>query len=399
VTILCEPDLELAAELAPALDLPVRSVGTLDEAVAAVRADPNEHLLVVGPEAPLEDVLATATALRSERPGLAIVLLRTQIARRDVRRVAAAGVRQVVGTADSHALATVCRQLREETSLLVAERPVPGLAAGTEHLQQSPTPQGRVVTVFSPKGGSGKTTVSTNLAVALNDSSERRVCLVDLDLEFGDVAISLRLEPMKSLVDAVTTDAPDDADAAVNMLVTPFRPGLDCILAPIEPGAATKISASLVADLLQLLRSRYDYIVVDTPSQLSETVLAAVDAADELILLANPEIPALKNLRLTIDTLDLIDQRRDARLIVFNKADDALGLTAAEVEQALGVSIAARVPASRDVPASINKGVPIVAAQPNHPVSIAIRDFAAQFIVKAPAAASGRRRGLFRRRS
>lgn len=406
MTILCEPDSGVATELAPALDGPVTTVASLKAAAAGLDGDPSERVLVIGAKAPLRDVLRAAKKLRSRRPGLAILLLRHEILAEDVGRAVAAGVRQVIPDDDPRPLVEACRQLRAESALLVAERPSAEPAedlpadepVDVESIEPPEAERGRVITVFSPKGGSGKTTISTNLAVALHDDGARRVCLVDLDLEFGDVAISLRLEPVKSLVDAVTTDAPDDDDQAIAMLTTEFRSGLDCILAPIEPGDAGKIPVQLISDLLRLLRSRYDYIVVDTPSQLSENVLAAVDAADELVLLTNPEIPALKNLRLTLDVLDLLAYRREARLILFNKADDAAGLTATEVEGALGAPLAAQIPASRDVPASINKGVPIVAARPDHPVSVAIRGFARQFIVKV-ADPGKRRRSLFRRRS
>lgn len=260
---------------------------------------------------------------------------------------------------------------------------------------------GRTITVFSPKGGTGKTTIATNLAVALHRGGRSRVCLLDLDLEFGDVAISLSLEPIKSLLDAVTAGVERDEDDAIATLITEYRPGLDCVLAPIEPGDAVKIPAEIVAALLAVLPYRYDYIVVDTPSQFSENVLSALDASDHQVLIANPEIPSLKNLRLTLDMLDLLRYPHDVRSIVFNRADDASGLSDTDVQNALRAPIAAYVPASRDVPASINRGVPIVAAKPDHPVSKAIRQFASQVIVgdsNSPRARAGRGR-LFRRRS
>jgi pilus assembly protein CpaE len=260
---------------------------------------------------------------------------------------------------------------------------------------------GRTITVFSPKGGTGKTTVATNLAVALHQDGRQRVCLVDLDLEFGDVAISLRLEPVKSLVDAVNGELERDEDDAVGTLTTEYRPGLDCILAPIEPGDAAKIPADIVTALLAVLPYRYDYVVVDTPSQFSEIVLAALDASDHHVLITNPELPSLKNLRLTLDMLDLLRYGHEQRSIVFNRADDSSGLSETDLGDALRAPIAARVPASRDVPASINRGVPIVAARPDHPVSKAIRAFATDVLIgdKASAHNSAGLGRLFRRRS
>jgi pilus assembly protein CpaE len=256
-----------------------------------------------------------------------------------------------------------------------------------------------VITVFSPKGGSGKTTIATNLSIALNRTG-RRVCLIDLDLEFGDVAISLRLTPVRTLVDAVVAEA-GYAHGDVQALVIAYADGMDCILAPVEPGEAGKIPVKLVTDLVGQLRERYDYIVIDTPSQFSEHVLAALDVSDHHVLLTNPEFPALKNLRLTLDMFDLLGYDPGRRSIIFNRDDAAVGLTAADAEAALNSPLAVHVPASRDVTASINRGVPIVAAKPDHPVSAAIRGFA-RSLADEPVRhikRSGRRTRFLRRRA
>ena len=172
--------------------------------------------------------------------------------------------------------------------------------------------------------------------------------------------------------------------------MTNFRPGLDCILAPVEPGDAEKIPATLVSQVLDRLRHRYDYVVIDTPSQFSEHVLAALDSSHHHVLLTTPEVPALKNLRLTLDMLDLLSYSREARSIVFNRSDAHGGLSAADVEAAIKSPIAVHVPSSRDVPVSINHGVPIAVAKPDHPVSQAIRRFADSSIVGETATARRR---------
>lgn len=253
---------------------------------------------------------------------------------------------------------------------------------------------GQIVTVFAAKGGCGKTTMATNLAVAL--SSSARVCLVDLDLDFGDVAISLRLTPSKSLVDVANLQhgAIDD-DAIVEGLVTPYSPQLDCVLAPAEPGDSEKVSTALVHQLLVVLRQGYDYVVIDTPSHFSEQVLAALDGTDHFILVTTPEITSLKNLRLTLDMFDLLGYARERRAIVFNRSDDLNGLTAADIEATVKAPIAAHVPASRDVPASINKGVPLAQSQPKHSVSVAIQQLATRSIKHQNVASESR---LFGRR-
>jgi pilus assembly protein CpaE len=425
VTILCEPDPAEATRLAAPLeaDGAVRTVPDLAAAALFVESEPAEHVVVIGRDAPLEEIAQFTRYLLEQRPGMSVLLLRRAYDPGVVEAALAAGVREVVPADNPTALgeayrrATAARlQVLDKTErgrpadladeLFDDAQPAPAgvmldkAAEVVGPVEGASTHLGKVVTVFSPKGGSGKTTISTNLAVALNGAGHR-VCLIDLDLEFGDVAISLRLTPVRTLVDAVTADL-TETDDEIQQLLTPFRDGMDCILAPIEPGESEKIPASLVAHLLGQLRRRYDYVVVDTPSQFSEHVLVALDASDHHVLLTNPELPALKNLRLTLDMFDLLGYDRARRSIVFNRDDPAVGLTAQDVEEALKAPIAVHVPASRDVPASINRGMPIVAAKPDHPVSAAIRRFASGTLASTHlvhANRSGRRTKLFRRRS
>ena len=144
------------------------------------------------------------------------------------------------------------------------------------------------------------------------------------------------------------------------------------MLAPVNPGDAELITPSIVAELIGRLRDRYDYVVIDTASQFSEHVLEAFDAADHHVLITTPEVPALKNLRLTLDMLDLLDYQRTSRSIVLNRADPKAGLSVADVEQAIRTSITAQFPATPDAPASINRGEPLPSNDPQHPFSRAV---------------------------
>jgi pilus assembly protein CpaE len=229
--------------------------------------------------------------------------------------------------------------------------------------------------VLSAKGGCGKTTFAINLALALHADGAHRVCLVDLDLETGDVANLLRLTADHSLHDA-HLKTPDTDRAVLASLVTRYRAGFDCILAPVEPGGAERVPLELVEDLLTVLPEIYDYVIVDTPVGFPGHVLAALDHADHQVLITMPEVPALKSLRMELDVLDLLSERRVPRSIVVNRTDPRIVLTAAQVEALLRSPIAGHVPYSWDVPASINLGTPILSSQRNHPVSNAIRHFA-----------------------
>lgn len=235
--------------------------------------------------------------------------------------------------------------------------------------------RGRIVTVFAPKGGYGKTTLATNLAAALNAGGTNRVCLVDLDLEFGDVAHWLHLEAKRSLLDGVPLLGAI-TPASICRLVTGYRQGFDCILAPSAPGANRGLPPAVTAEVLALLPLLYDYIVVDNAAGFSGHVLAALDAADHHVALSTTERPALRNLRHALDILELLAYEGKRASVVINQADSRLGLTDEEIDKVLKAPVTSFVPYVWDVPVSINRGVPLVYGKPDHPVSRAISDFA-----------------------
>jgi pilus assembly protein CpaE len=352
--------------------------------------DPHEFLVVIGPRAPTNEALAFAASLRMSRPAVGVVLTRHEV---DVALLTSAlqsGVREVVRAGDDAALAAACRRSYEVSRRMVADN-TPAVPEAGRH--------GQIVTVFAAKGGCGKTTLATNLGVVLAMGTGHRVCIVDLDLAFGDVAISMQLDPARTVVDALPMAGHLDTTGAASLL-TRYRPGLEVLLAPVTPGDAEKISPALVGELLTVLRSIFDYVVVDTPAQFSEHVLIAMDSSDHHALLTTPDVPALKNLRVTLDMLDLLSYPRQIRSIVVNRSDSKVGLSLEQVEQVVRCPISARVPSSRAVPISINKGTPITLDSPAHPVSHAIARFAQQRILPAaeatgvapePASRRGRR--------
>jgi pilus assembly protein CpaE len=265
--------------------------------------------------------------------------------------------------------------------------------------------RGRIVTVFSAKGGCGKTTLATNMAAVLADRGRREVALVDLDLAFGDVAIALQLFPAHTIADAVPLGENLDF-GALQSLLTPHSPGLTTLVAPVEPGTAEGIPARLVSRILEVLRDHFDYVIVDTPPAFDDHVLTAFDLSDVVALIATLDIPALKNLKLTLETMDLLNYPRDRWRIVLNRADSKVGLAIHEVEKSLRTPTAGQIPSSRDVPAAINRGVPIVLDDPRHSVSLAIKHFAENYVVNAQQSGQphsgdvkAERRGLLRRRT
>jgi pilus assembly protein CpaE len=343
--------------------------------------DPAENLVVIGPEVAIRDALGFASDMRMMRPAVGVILIRERVDVAMLIEALRAGVREVVPAGDRYALAAACRRSRE-VSHQQRTTIVPG--AGAE-----PAPEGQIVTVFAAKGGCGKTTLAVNLGVALAAVGGNRVCVVDMDLAFGDVALTVQLDPARTITDALPMAGHLDTTGASSLL-TPYRPGLEMLLAPVTPGDAEKISPALMGELLTVLRGLFDYIVVDTPPQLSEHVLTALDASTHHVLLTTPDVSALKNLRVTLDMLDLLSYPSQIRSVVLNRSDSKVGLSMEDVEGVVRWPIAARIPSSRDVPISINRGTPITVSTPRHPVSQAINRLAQQHVIGAAAATAPR---------
>ena len=356
--------------------------------------------VVLGPSTDLQTAMDLAQTLRVQRPSCGVVLVRRRIDTSVLADSLRAGVREVVDARDLSGLNGAVRRSQRLAAELREQ--------GSDPQPSGASPRrGRVVTIFSAKGGCGKTTLATNLAAALADGGRREVCLIDLDLAFGDVAIALQLFPAHTIADAVPLG--DNVDfTAVQSLLTPHSPGLTTLVAPVEPGSAGSIPATLVGQILEVLRNHFDYVVVDTPPAFDDQVLAAFDRSDVVALIATLDIPALKNLKLTVETLELLNFTRDRWRIVLNRADSKVGLSLNDVEKTLRTPISAQIPSSRDVPASINRGVPIVLDDPRHAVSQAIRSFAERYVVTADQPGDGaipsdlrtdRRGGFLRRKA
>ncbi len=339
--------------------------------------DPLPLTIVLGPSVAPHDAVGIAEQQRLRRPAVGVVLVRDTVDTRLLTEALRAGVREVVLASDLSAVADAVKRSDELSEALRAQS---ATEAGIDGVTK-----GMVVTVFSAKGGAGKTTLATNLAAALADRGRRDVVLIDLDLAFGDVAIALQLFPAHTIANAVPLAEADLDFAGLQALLTPHSPGLTTLAAPLEPGAAETVPATLVTKIIQVLQENFDYVVIDTPPAFDDQVLAAFDLSEVIVLIATLDIPALKNLKLTLETLDLLNYSRDKWRIVLNRADSKVGLPIVEVERTLRVPIVSHVPSSREVPHSINRGVPIVLDDPRHPVSLAIRDFAEDHIVTAGA--------------
>lgn len=387
MTVVVEHEPQAAATLVAALAA-ARSLATFDDLRHHLDEYPDEEAVVIGASVDLGSALRFSERMRLDRPTLGVVLVRRRVDSTLLAGALRAGLREVVEERDLAGLnAAVRRTLDLTRAMRVAQA---GGGVPRRHTRA------RVVTVFSAKGGCGKTSIAVNMAAALSNRGGR-VCVVDLDLAFGDVAISLQLMPQHTIADAVPLAATLDRDGVLSLL-THHRSGIAVLAAPAEPYLRETVPAGLVGEALDVVTSEFDWVVIDTPPGFDDHVLQALDRSDVLMLLVTPDIPALKNLKLTLDTLDLLNYPREVRQVIVNRSDAKVGLSLGDIEHTLASPLAALVPSSRDVPASINRGVALVQDNPKHPVSQAIQRFADELAAghgtAAPAAPTptGRRR-------
>jgi pilus assembly protein CpaE len=283
------------------------------------------------------------------------------------------------------------RQARLAAAVSLAGGAVPGLLgemgavptapAGTD---VPPGPMeslhGQVLTVFSTKGGSGKSVIATALATALAQRSDKPVCLVDADLQFGDVAVMLKLIPHHTIVDAVAALDRLDAPLLDSLLVTHEESGLKVLPAPLEPAFADQVGATEMVAIIELLRSFCSYVIVDTPSYFNDVVLGLVETSDKVLLVSGLDIPNVKNVKIGLQTLRLLNTPMEKLLLILNRANSKVKLDVGEVERTLQMKADVLVPSDVVVPQSVNKGEPVVIFAPKSSVSKAIFSLAEMFL-------------------
>ncbi len=233
---------------------------------------------------------------------------------------------------------------------------------------------GRVVTVFSPKGGSGKSVVSTNLAVAAATHAGKKTLLIDLDLQFGDAAIMLGLAPDNTVRELLGTPTALDGEK-LGVYTERHSSGVDVLPAPMSPEDAELVGEEAIRALLQVARESYDLVVVDTAPFFYGPMLATLDQTDQLLLLCNPDVPTLKNVRLTLKTLELLSFPGERLRIVLNRASANL-MDRGDVEAALDRKVDWVLPLDPSVPLAVNGATPAVLAAPDAPFGVAMLELA-----------------------
>jgi pilus assembly protein CpaE len=300
--------------------------------------------------------------LRQDRPELPIVLALTSPFKAPLPEV----VR--VGAADLVELPAERRQLAAALRRAVSVRTA--RPSAQEEIVDN-FELGQVISVASPSGGCGKTFYSTNLAYHLGRTTGRRVCLVDFDLQFGEVTAALRLRPQQTIIDLIMRGEEEhaDPDSYIEEYLLAHESGFWVLPAPRHPADADRISLPDITRIVSSLQKRFDYVLVDTSAQLSEVTITALEMSTALICMATVDLPSLRNMRVFLETLQRLNIPTDRVSVVLNKVEDDMGISLDEVNEALYRKVVSILPYSREVIRSLNHGVPVMVSDPKAPIS------------------------------
>lgn len=262
--------------------------------------------------------------------------------------------------------------------------------------------QGKVIAIYSPQGGAGKSVIAANLAVALAKSvsgTKERVVLVDLNLQFGDIDLMLNLNPVNTIAGLAQKGHTGlDAELIEQYLTTHEASGLKILVAPSTPQYAESVTVYTVEQTVEALRQSYNYVIIDTPSQLQDTTLAALDAASTILLVTSLDLLALHKTRTALDMLRQL-YPADKIQIILNRANSEVGITVQDVEAALGTPLNAQIPSDgRLVVTSVNEGKPFVLFSPQTVIARRIQAIATDILGRdANAADATQTGGLLKR--
>lgn len=380
--ILVEPDSTTAGVLVPTLPSGSTVVSRPEDVRNGISGSPG-YAVVLGPTLPLATATGLAEQVRDTHPSTTVILIRHEVAPEIYAGAMGAGIGAVVPADDPQALSTAIARARHTWESLVGP--------------SDSSTEGVVLTVFSPKGGVGKTTMSVNLGIALAQAG-KRVCIVDLDLSFGDVAITLQIVPEHTIADAAESE--DTLDySMLQTLLTPYDSHLSILAAPTQPEGRDRISPSLVRAIIDTLRHHFEFVIIDTPPGFDDHVLGAFDETDECIVVVTLDVPTIKNTKVALETLDLLHLVRQKRHLVLNRADEEVGLSKENVESILGLPVSVALPSATAVASGTNHGQPIVLSKPDHPVSKGILGLTHRMVGDTERADPGKaKRGLFGRK-
>jgi pilus assembly protein CpaE len=356
---------DAAGGLADLVREAVRSLPEPPEVHSARHLDPvaaaNFEVVVAGPGLDTPSGVASLAGLRDAAPATGLVLVFPRRPRVPVRELVRTGAVDLLTCSD--ALESLGTALQRALNLAAAARPAPAANGGKEK-------RGRVITVASATGGCGKTFFAVNAAYFLQAHTGLKACVVDLDLQFGEVTAALRLQPRYTIFDAQQHHPGGvDLDEHLDEYIVQHATGISVLPAPKEPSEADRIDPPDVIRIVEAVRRRFDFVIVDTPPALTETVLATLDVSELLYVMATLDLPSVRNLGVFLTTLGKLKVPTDTIRLVMNKAEAGVGIDVDDVGRLFPGGFNAVLPYASVVSRSVNQGAPVLKAFPEAEVS------------------------------
>jgi len=330
------------------------------------------------------DGITASEAIANKIPDTAVVIISIQGEPEYLRKAMAAGARDyLVKPFSSSELADTIRRVSKLYKMRAARAATVPPVTLTK--PEPDAPENKVIVVFSSKGGVGKTVISCNLAVCMAQESRKKVALVDLNLQSGDVTVMLNLSPKGSIAELVQEEDRMEY-SLVNSYMVPHMSGLKVLPAPLRPEQAEVVSAAHVEAIMTLLRDHYDYVIVDTSPFFNDLNLSVMEMADDIVLTFTRDLPAMKHTRTALDVLDTLNLSKKVKLLL-NQSTLDYGIKISDLEKSLNAPPAGILPYDEKIVlSSVNKGRPFIMTHINSRIGQAIRNFAGQFELAAAGA-------------
>ena len=334
----------------------------------------NPDVILMDINMPDMDGIAATEAIRANQQSVQVIILSVQNDQNYMRRAMLAGARDFLTKPPMGD--ELISAIRRAGEMAVSEKakaarvqalPLVGSVGGTNGGYGGP--RGKIVTVYSPKGGTGCTTLAVNLAMVLN-SSDTKVALIDGNLQFGDVAVFVNEQGKNTVVDLAPRADELDAEIVEEVMVKHSASGLHILAAPSRPEYAEKVTSTQFSKLLEYLTHLYSYVVVDTSPTLTDVTLATIEVSDLILLVTTQDIPSIKNCRLFLDLLQNLGINRNSVMFIMNRYDKKINITPDRVSDNLKQEVALVIPADEATTVkAVNRGVPFVLDNKNQPVA------------------------------
>jgi pilus assembly protein CpaE len=341
------------------------------------------HIVLMDINMPGVDGITASEAISQEVANAQVIMMSVQGEADYLRRSMLAGAREfLIKPFSSDELVTSIRRVYELGAAHRAryQAPAPPFATAAQRQPLAPEELGKVIAVFSPKGGTGCSTVATNLAIALQMETGAKVILVDGSLQFGDVAVLLNLKPVRTIVDLVPHMNELDGEL-INSVIIPHSSGIKTLLAPPRPEMADLIVPDHMKRILEELTKTFDFIIVDTWTSLHDLVLTIMDVSDRIVLVMTPEIPAIKNTKLFFEVTEALGYPPNKVLLTINKVDRRSSIRAEDIEAGIKHPVAAILALDERVTTlAANQGAPFVINAANSPIAQSLINLAHQLL-------------------